>query len=47
MQVKDFPPANVGSFSSDGATGVVGHYTQVVWAESVASAPAEGWAVEP
>ncbi len=33
-QVADFPPANVGSFSSNGATGDIGHYTQVVWAES-------------
>ena len=33
-EVKDFPAANVGAFSSAGATGVIGHYTQVVWAES-------------
>ena len=31
LQVKDFPSGNVGSFSSNGATGVVGHYTQLVW----------------
>jgi len=30
-QVKDWPAANVGSFSSNGATGVVGHYTQLIW----------------
>lgn len=35
-EVTDFPPANVGSYSSNGATGVVGHYTQVVWADSYA-----------
>ena len=33
-QVEDFPPGNVESFSSAGATGVIGHYTQVVWAET-------------
>ena len=33
-EVKDFPAANVAAFSSNGATGVIGHYTQVVWAES-------------
>ena len=33
-EVKDWPAANVGSFSSVGATGVIGHYTQVVWAET-------------
>ena len=33
-EVKDWPAANVGSFSSVGATGVIGHYTQVIWAES-------------
>merc|ERR1711950_127592 len=30
-EVKDWPAANVGSFSS---VGVIGHYTQVVWAET-------------
>ena len=28
-EVKDFPPENVDSFSNSGATGVIGHYTQV------------------
>ena len=30
------PSANIASYSSNGATGVIGHYTQVVWAESYA-----------
>ena len=30
-EVKDFPKANVGSYSSNGGTDVVGHYTQLVW----------------
>ncbi len=30
-QVKDWPAANIGSYSSNGATGVVGHYTQLIW----------------
>ena len=33
-QVKDWPAGNVKSFSENGATGTIGHYTQVVWAES-------------
>ena len=33
-EVKDFPRGNVKAFSSNGATGVIGHYTQVVWAET-------------
>ena len=33
-EVKDFPPGNVGAFSKAGATGMIGHYTQVVWAKS-------------
>ena len=33
-EVKDWPAANVGAFSSNGATGVIGHYTQVIWAET-------------
>ena len=33
-EVKDWPAANVGAFSQAGATGVIGHYTQVVWAET-------------
>ena len=28
-EVEDFPPQNVDSYSNTGATGVVGHYTQV------------------
>ena len=28
-EVKDFPPGNVGSYSKSGATGIIGHYTQV------------------
>ena len=31
MQVKDFPSANVNPWSTTGATGVTGHYTQVIW----------------
>ena len=31
VQVANWPSGNVGSFSQDGATGVVGHYTQLVW----------------
>ena len=33
-EVKDFPSANVGAFSKAGATGVIGHYTQIVWAKT-------------
>ena len=33
-EVKDWPAANVGAFSPAGATGVIGHYTQLVWAET-------------
>jgi len=33
-EVKDWPASNIGAFSSDGATGTIGHYTQVVWAET-------------
>ena len=33
-EVKDWPAANVGAFSQAGATGITGHYTQVVWAET-------------
>ena len=33
-EVKDWPAANVGAFSQAGATGMVGHYTQLVWAET-------------
>ena len=33
-EVKDWPAANVGAFSTTGATGVIGHYTQLVWAET-------------
>ena len=33
-EVKDFPSDNVKAFSMNGATGVIGHYTQVVWAET-------------
>jgi hypothetical protein len=32
--VKDWPSEIVGSFSNDGATGTVGHYTQLVWGET-------------
>ena len=28
-EVKDFPPENVGGYSESGATGTIGHYTQV------------------
>ena len=31
---KDFPSENVQAFSQNGATGVIGHYTQVVWGET-------------
>jgi hypothetical protein len=34
LQVKDWPSANIGSYTSAGATGVVGHYTQLIWSES-------------
>ena len=34
FKVKDFPSGNVGSFSSTGATGTVGHYTQLVWGQT-------------
>lgn len=30
-EVKHFPSSNVDKFSNKGATGVTGHYTQVVW----------------
>ena len=33
-EVKDWPAANVGAFSQAGATGITGHYTQIVWAET-------------
>ena len=33
-EVKDWPAGNVGAFSNNGATGVIGHYTQVIWAET-------------
>ena len=33
-EVKDWPAGNVEAFSSNGATGTIGHYTQVVWAET-------------
>ena len=33
-EVKDWSAANVGAFSQAGATGITGHYTQVVWAET-------------
>ena len=33
-EVSDFPEANVASFSSKGATGTIGHYTQLVWGET-------------
>lgn len=33
-EIVHFPSQNVGSFSQDGATGVIGHYTQLVWAET-------------
>lgn len=29
-----FPPQNVAAFSAKGATGTIGHYTQLVWAET-------------
>ncbi|XP_040563888.1 venom allergen 5 [Lepeophtheirus salmonis] len=31
-EVKDFPPKNIEKYNSEGATGVVGHYTQLAWA---------------
>ncbi|CAL4101369.1 unnamed protein product [Meganyctiphanes norvegica] len=31
-EVKDMPKSTVNSFTSAGAPGVIGHYTQVVWA---------------
>lgn len=33
-EIEHFPSQNVDSFSEDGATGVIGHYTQLVWAET-------------
>ena len=33
-EVKDFPAANVDNFSQNGATGLIGHYTQMVWGET-------------
>lgn len=30
-EVSSWPPANIGKYSSNGATGVVGHYTQLAW----------------
>ena len=36
IQVKDMPPENIEPYSSNGAPGVIGHYSQVVWAESYA-----------
>ena len=33
-EVKDFPSENVGAYSQAGATGVIGHYTQIVWAKT-------------
>eukprot|EP00093_Oithona_nana_P001784 01784.XXX_7806_8495_1 [CDS] Oithona nana genome sequencing. len=33
-EVKDWPAANIGAFSQAGATGITGHYTQIVWAET-------------
>ena len=33
-EVKDWPASNVDSFTSSGATGTVGHFTQVVWADT-------------
>jgi len=33
-EVKDWPASNVGAFSSNGASGTIGHYTQVVWADT-------------
>jgi hypothetical protein len=33
-EVKDWPGANVGRFSNSGATGMVGHYTQLAWGSS-------------
>ncbi|CAB4062448.1 CRISP [Lepeophtheirus salmonis] len=34
-EVKDFPAKNVKHYSTKGATGVVGHYTAMVWGNSV------------
>ena len=38
MQVIHMPPALVSNFpedpASEGATGVIGHYTQIVWADT-------------
>jgi hypothetical protein len=33
-EVYNWPSANIGSFTSSGANGTVGHYTQVIWAET-------------
>jgi hypothetical protein len=33
-EVKDMANSDVAPFSNDGASGVVGHYTQLVWGES-------------
>ena len=33
-EVKDFPAANVESFSTDGAGATIGHYTQIVWGDT-------------
>ena len=33
-EVEDFPPQNVDSYSNTGATGVVGHYTQVFFVDN-------------
>merc|ERR1712038_40375 len=34
-EVADWPAANVASYSSTGTTGTTGHYTQLVWAETM------------
>ena len=33
-EVYDFPAKNVGAFSTQGATGTIGHYAQMVWGET-------------
>ena len=33
-EVKDFPAANVESFSTAGAGATIGHYTQMVWGDT-------------
>ena len=33
-QIKDWPVENYSAFSSDGATGEIGHFTALVWANT-------------